>query len=76
MAREPDEQCDVAIVGGGPAGLALASRLKRAGLERIVVLEREAQAGGVPRHCGHYPFGYHEYGLPMRGAGLRPPSRR
>jgi len=53
--------CTVAVVGSGPSGLALAIELKRQGIEHVVVLEREAQAGGVPRHCGHYPFGLREH---------------
>lgn len=48
---------DVLIVGGGPAGLAAAVELRRAhGLE-VLVVEREAELGGVPRHCGHWGFG-------------------
>ncbi len=58
---------DVAIVGGGPAGLAAAMELRRLGVEGVVVLEREAQAGGVPRHCGHPPFGLREHRRLMTG---------
>ena len=47
----------VAIVGGGPAGLACALELRRRGVDDVVVLEREARAGGIPRHCGHQGFG-------------------
>ena len=54
-------RCDVAVVGGGPAGLGAATRLKRLGVGHVVVLEREAAAGGVPRHCGHPPFGIREF---------------
>ena len=54
-------RCDVAVVGGGPAGLGAATRLKRLGVGHVVVLEREAAAGGVPRHCGHPPFGLREF---------------
>jgi len=52
---------DVAIIGGGPSGLAAATTLKAAGVARVVVLEREPDAGGIPRHCGHPPFGAREF---------------
>ncbi|MDQ0391937.1 FAD-dependent oxidoreductase [Labrys monachus] len=58
---------DVAIVGGGPAGLAAAIALRRRGIARVLVLERESEAGGIPRHCGHPPFGIREFGRPMTG---------
>ncbi|MET3897997.1 thioredoxin reductase [Devosia sp. UYZn731] len=58
---------DVAIVGGGPAGLGAAIALRRAGIKTVVVIEREAEAGGVPRHCGHPAFGVREFGRPMGG---------
>lgn len=60
----PDE-VDVLIVGGGPAGLAAAAEL--APHRRVLVLEREPRAGGIPRHCGHYPFGLREFRRLMRG---------
>ena len=63
----PQSRCDVAVVGGGTAGLALATELKRQGVGDVVVLEREAEAGGIPRHCGHYPFGIREYGRLLKG---------
>ncbi len=55
------DSCDVAIIGGGPAGLAAATELKKIGIEKVVVLDRETEAGGIPRHCGHPPFGLFEY---------------
>ena len=54
-------RCRVAIVGAGPGGLALASELARRGVDDVVVLEREKEAGGIPRHCGHSPFGWREF---------------
>lgn len=58
---------DVAIIGGGPAGVAAALTLKRRGVGRVVILEREAALGGVPRHCGHPPFGFREFGRVLTG---------
>ena len=63
------KSCDVAVVGGGTAGLAAAAELKRLGVESVVVLEREEVAGGIPRHCGHYPFGLTEYQRILKGPG-------
>lgn len=61
------EAVDVAIVGAGPAGLGAAIALRRQGVARVLVLEREAKAGGVPRHCGHPPFGLREFGRILTG---------
>lgn len=58
---------DVAIIGAGPAGLAAALALKARGIDRVIVIEREAEAGGIPRHCGHRTFGVSEFGWPMTG---------
>jgi NADPH-dependent 2,4-dienoyl-CoA reductase/sulfur reductase-like enzyme len=55
------ERCDVAVIGGGPAGLAAACALKETGIARVVAIEREAEAGGIPRHCTHSPFGMREF---------------
>ena len=47
----------VVIVGAGPAGLSAAIELRRRGAGRVVVYERELQAGGVPRHTDHLGYG-------------------
>ena len=60
-------RCDVAVVGGGPAGLGAATRLKGLGVGHVAVLEREVAAGGVPRHCGHPPFGLREFRRILKG---------
>ncbi len=51
------QQPDVLIIGAGPSGLAAAVALRRSGVERVLVVDRESQAGGVPRHCNHTGFG-------------------
>ena len=40
---------DAVIVGGGPAGLTAARSLRAAGVSDVLVLERESEAGGIPR---------------------------
>ncbi|WP_118082275.1 FAD-dependent oxidoreductase [Streptomyces sp. CC0208] len=52
-----DRHVDVLIVGAGPAGLAAAARLADAQVAHVEVLDREQQAGGVPRHCAHGGYG-------------------
>lgn len=53
---------DVIIIGAGPAGLSAARTLVDLGVNDVVVLERENQAGGIPRHCGHMGFGWQSHG--------------
>jgi NADPH-dependent 2,4-dienoyl-CoA reductase/sulfur reductase-like enzyme len=62
-----ETRVDVAVVGGGPAGIAAACELRRRKAGRVVVLDREATAGGTPRHCGHPPFGWREFGRILTG---------
>ncbi|MFC9605300.1 NAD(P)/FAD-dependent oxidoreductase [Streptomyces niveus] len=58
---------DVLVVGAGPAGLALASRLAATGSVGVEVVDREDEPGGVPRHCFHSGFGLRDAGRPMTG---------
>jgi thioredoxin reductase len=48
---------DVLVVGAGPAGLAVGAELGRSGVGRVEILERECDAGGIPRHSDHTGFG-------------------
>jgi thioredoxin reductase len=47
---------DVAVIGGGPAGLAAALGARRAGAE-VLLLEREYRLGGILNQCIHDGFG-------------------
>lgn len=58
---------DVIVVGAGPAGLSAAIELKRLGTGSVLVVEREKQAGGIPRHCLHSPYGMREWNRLMFG---------
>lgn len=48
---------DVIIIGGGPSGLACATRLRQLGVQRVLVIERQGQLGGIPLQCDHTGFG-------------------
>ena len=48
---------DAVIIGGGPAGLATAVKLKECGIEDIIIIEREKTLGGILRQCIHDGFG-------------------
>ncbi|MEV5678231.1 MULTISPECIES: NAD(P)/FAD-dependent oxidoreductase [unclassified Streptomyces] len=56
MTRD-ERTVDVLIVGAGPAGLGAGAELAASGAGRVEILERELDAGGVPRHCRHGGFG-------------------
>ncbi len=45
------------IVGGGPSGLGAGIALRKLGVEPVTVIEREREAGGIPRHSDHTGFG-------------------
>jgi NADPH-dependent 2,4-dienoyl-CoA reductase/sulfur reductase-like enzyme len=51
------QNSDVLIVGAGPAGLSAAIELKKQGIKNILVVDREPEAGGMPRFCHHTGFG-------------------
>ena len=57
----PAIQVDILIVGAGPAGLAAAIAAKKAGVDSLIVLEREDNAGGILRQCIHNGFGLHRF---------------
>lgn len=58
---------DLAVIGGGPAGMAAALRARERGVERIIILERAEKLGGILEQCIHTGFGLHYFGEELSG---------
>ena len=58
---------DIVIIGGGPAGLAAAVSARRAGVEDILILERDNVLGGILNQCIHNGFGLHTFTEELTG---------
>jgi NADPH-dependent 2,4-dienoyl-CoA reductase/sulfur reductase-like enzyme len=58
---------DVIMVGGGPAGMAAALGAREAGAERILIVDREKEAGGILLQCIHMGFGLHHFKEELTG---------
>ncbi|HYF72467.1 MAG TPA: FAD-dependent oxidoreductase [Nocardioides sp.] len=58
---------EVVVVGAGPAGLRAATELARTLSGEVLVLEREREAGGIPRHSDHLGYGMRDLGRFVTG---------
>lgn len=61
------ENIDVIIIGGGPAGLAAAIEAKKAGVDNLLILERDSDLGGILNQCIHNGFGLHTFQEELTG---------
>lgn len=59
--------CDLVIVGGGPAGLAAAIAAKEKGIDDILIIERDERLGGILNQCIHNGFGLHTFQEELTG---------
>lgn len=57
---------DVAVLGGGPAGMAAALAARRQGAS-VALIEREERLGGILKQCIHDGFGLVRFGRKMAG---------
>ena len=61
------EDVEILIIGAGPAGLAAAISAREAGVESLLVIEREKHPGGILRQCIHNGFGLHTFKEELTG---------
>lgn len=59
--------CDVAVVGGGPAGLASAVAAKEEGAGKVLIIERDNALGGILQQCIHPGFGLSRFNEELTG---------
>ena len=58
---------DIVVIGGGPAGLGAAIEAKRQGIEKVLIIERDVELGGILQQCIHNGFGIHIFNEELTG---------
>ena len=58
---------DLAIIGGGPAGMSAAIAAHECGVKDLLILERDGSLGGILQQCIHNGFGLHRFGEELTG---------
>ncbi|HDQ16140.1 MAG TPA: FAD-dependent oxidoreductase, partial [Bacteroidetes bacterium] len=62
-----EHSVDAAVIGAGPAGLAVAVSAKDSGAKDVLILDRNSWLGGILPQCIHDGFGVEETGISMTG---------
>ncbi len=60
---------DVVVIGSGPGGLAAAISAKKNGAEKVLIVERDIELGGILLQCIHNGFGTEIFKEDLPGPG-------
>jgi NADPH-dependent 2,4-dienoyl-CoA reductase/sulfur reductase-like enzyme len=61
------DRYDVVVVGAGPAGMAAALGARDRGAEKVLMVDREPEPGGILLQCIHAGFGLHAFDEEITG---------
>ena len=61
------EHISLAVIGGGPAGMAAAVAAYDSGIGDVTVFERDTELGGILNQCIHNGFGLHTFKEELTG---------
>jgi thioredoxin reductase len=62
-----NKRVDIAIIGGGPAGMAAAVSCWEKGIKNILIIERDDHLGGILQQCIHHGFGIERFKEALTG---------
>ncbi len=60
MINEKPIHLDVAVVGGGPAGISACMELSKSSKLKVALFESDAELGGIPRTEHIFFFGFRD----------------